>query len=240
MELEIAVQDVAGARIAAAAGVDRIELCSALSVGGLTPSLGTFDAVATAIDPARIAVLVRPRGGGFVYDDAERDVVSRDIALFRERGAGAVVIGALTPQHTVDVATLHAWAAAAGAADVVFHRAIDVLADPLDALPVLRDAGVVRVLTSGGAARSIDGLDVLAALAAEAGPDLTVQAGGGVRVQDIAPIAARGITAVHLSARATSAEHAPSGPGGGDSGFDVTDPAIVQAAVAAVEQAGRR
>lgn len=233
--LEIAVQDAAGVRRALAAGADRVELCQALGTGGLTPSAGTIDAaVAAAGDPRRVAVLVRPRGGGFMYDAEEVAVVAADVADAVRRGAGAVVVGALRPDGTIDRAALDRWRAAAGEAELVFHRAIDTLAEPAAAIEALVDAGVARILTSGGAVRSIHGADVLAALVREARGRLEIMAGGGVRTGDIARLARCGVDAVHLSARARSQAAGPSGPGGGDAGHDVTDERIVADAVAAI------
>lgn len=233
--VEIAVQDAAGAAVAFGGGADRIELCQALAeTGGLTPSLGTFDTVAeTDGSAARVAVLVRSRPGGFVYDDAEVEVMARDVATFVARGAGSVVVGALRADGAVDVDAVRCWQDAAGEAEVVFHRALDVAPDPVAALEVLADLGITRVLTSGGAARSIDGLATLEALVVASGGRVQIQSGGGVRVQDIRALIGAGVDAVHLSARAASGDTAPSGPGGGPAGFDVTDPSIVAAAVAA-------
>jgi copper homeostasis protein len=232
--VEIAVQDPAGARAAFAAGADRIELCQALGVGGLTPSIGTVERVIGAAgDPGRVAPLVRPRAGGFVYDADEIAVVAADIRRLVALGVGAVVVGCLTPARAVDTAALARWTDAAAGADVVFHRAIDAAGEPAALVDTLVDAGVTRVLTSGGAARSIDGAGVLAELVVRAGGRLQVMAGGGVRVEDIPALAATGVDAVHLSARAASTDASPSGPGGGTAGYDVTDPELVRAAVAA-------
>lgn len=232
--VEIAVQDPAGTRIAFAGGADRIELCQALSTGGMTPSFGTLVACAEVAGGAeRIAVLVRPRGGGFVYNQEEIDVTSRDIREAVRLGAGGIVIGALTVDRLVDIEALKQWRDAAGDAELVFHRALDVMDQPVDAVETLVELGVQRVLTSGGAARSIDGIDTLAALVQRADGRLQIQAGGGVRVEDIAALRAIGVDAVHLSARATSTDTAPSGPGGGAVGYEVTDPETVQSAVAA-------
>ncbi|MBO9626142.1 MAG: copper homeostasis protein CutC [Microbacterium sp.] len=234
--LEIAVQDAAGARTAFAAGADRVELCQALSAtGGLTPSAGTIDAVlAAAGAPERLAVLVRPRTGGFVYDDEEIALVTADVTETVRRGAGAVVVGALDRDGRIDRRALDAWKRAAGAAEFVFHRAIDTLVDPAAVIDELVDCGVDRILTSGGAARSIDGAGVLADLVAAASGRLQIMAGGGVRVEDIPALLSRGVDAVHLSAKRSSADAAPSGPGGGEAGYDVTDGALVGRAVAAL------
>ncbi|HEY9306304.1 MAG TPA: copper homeostasis protein CutC [Microbacterium sp.] len=230
--VEIAVQDPAGARAAIGAGATRLELCQALDVGGLTPSLAILEGVLAAVDPSTVNVLVRPRGGGFVYSAEEIALVSADIRACVDRGAGGVVIGALTPAGGLDVDTVRRWRDAAGAATLVFHRAVDASADPAAVFDALVAEGVDRVLTSGGAPRSIDGIDALAAFAARSG-GVEVMAGGGVQPADIPALFAAGVDAVHLSARSRAGHDAPSGPGGGSSGHDVTDPVIVAEAVAA-------
>jgi copper homeostasis protein len=236
--LEIAVQDVAGALAAVAGGADRLELCAALAgTGGLTPSAGTVAAVADALRGTGVGVhvLVRPRAGGFVFTDAEVDVQVRDVRAVLDAGADGVVVGATTAAGEVDTAALAALVAAAGGADVTFHRAIDQVAGPVAVLDTLAAAGVRRVLTSGGAPRAGEALDVLGALAAR-GRELGVEimAGGGVRVQDVPALVGAGVHAVHLSARRTVV--ADGGPGGGGtSGYDVTEPDVVAATRAALD-----
>ncbi len=234
--VEIAVQDVAGVRVALAEGADRVELCVALGLGGLTPSAGLVAAaVAEAAEAGRtgfVHVLVRPRGGGFVYDTDELETTLADIRFAREAGAGGVVVGALDEAGRIDREALERFVEAAGDLDVTFHRAFDTLADPAAAAETLIDLGVARVLTSGGAERSIDGVDGLRALAQRAHGRLQVMAGGGVRVQDIPALMAAGADALHLSAR-RAVSGAPSGPGGGDVRYDITDPVAVRDAVAA-------
>ena len=234
--LEIAVDGPSGARTAFEGGADRVELCQALAAtGGLTPSGATVDAVlAVAGDPQRVAVLVRPRVGGFVYSREEVDLVAADVSDVVRRGAGAVVVGALTADGAVDLRALERWRDAAGAADLVFHRAIDTVPEPAALVGDLVESGVSRVLTSGGAVRSIDGVDALRALVAASAGRLEIMAGGGVRVEDIPALTACGVDAIHLSARHPSGDSAPSGPGGGSTGYDVTDGDIVHRADAAV------
>lgn len=234
--LEIVAQDPAGARTAIAHGADRIELCQALSTGGMTPSLGILESVIAAVGGERVAVLVRPRGGGFVYSAEEVDIVTADVRTCAVRGAGAVVVGALTEDQRVDTAAVAAWTAAAGDAEVVFHRAIDVLPDPVAALDELIALGVTRVLTSGGAAASLDGAETLRRMVEHAAGRIQIQAGGGVTIAAIPALVATGVDAVHLSARTTSADDAPSGPGGGASGYDVTSAALVAAAAEALRR----
>jgi copper homeostasis protein len=234
-QLEIAVQDPSGARFAFAEGADRIELCQALEVGGLTPSAGIVQRVIeTTGDAARVAPLVRPRPGGFVYDSDEVEAVAADIRYLVSLGVGAVVVGCLTDDGGVDAATLARWRDAADGSAVVFHRAIDASADPLAALDALMAAGVTRVLTSGGAPRTIDGVEVLRTMVERAEGRVEIMAGGGVRPQDIGALRRTGVDAVHLSARTRSTDAAPSGPGGGAGGFDVTDAAVVREAADAL------
>jgi copper homeostasis protein CutC len=230
--VEIAVQDPAGARAAIGAGAARLELCQALDVGGLTPSLALLEGVLAAVDPSTVNVLVRPRGGGFVYSPEEVALVAADIRACVDRGAGGVVVGALTQAGGLDVDALRRWRDAAGPATLVFHRAVDAAADPAEVFDALVVEGVDRVLTSGGSPRSIDGLAALAAFSARSGA-VEVMAGGGVQPSDIPALFAAGVDAVHLSARSRAGHDAPSGPGGGSAGHDVTDPGIVAEAVAA-------
>lgn len=231
--VEIAVQDAEGARIALDVGADRLELCQALDVGGLTPSLGVLESVLAAVAPSAVNVLVRPRGGGFVYSGEEVDVVAADIRACVERGAGGVVVGALTADGHVDVDALRRWRDAAGAATLVFHRAIDAAPDPLAVFDVLIEENVDRVLTSGGAARAVDGIPNLSSFVARAGGAIEIMAGGGVRSVDIAALLAAGVDSVHLSARTRIGGGGPSGPGGGVEGYDATSPELVAAAVEA-------
>jgi copper homeostasis protein CutC len=230
--VEIAVQDPAGARAAIGAGAARLELCQALDVGGLTPSLAILEGVLAAVDPSTVNVLVRPRGGGFVYSPEEVVLVAADIRACVDRGAGGVVVGALTQAGGLDVDALRSWRDAAGSATLVFHRAVDAAADPAEVFDALVVEGVDRVLTSGGSPRSIDGLAALAAFSVRSGT-VEVMAGGGVQPSDIPALFAAGVDAVHLSARSRAGHDAPSGPGGGSAGHDVTDPGIVAEAVAA-------
>lgn len=236
--LEIAVQDPAGARIAFEAGADRIELCQALSVGGLTPSAGTVDHVlTTTADPARIGVLVRPRGGGFVYDAEETAIATTDIRHFAAAGISRFVVGALTEQGEVDLDAIWRWKSAAPGAHFVFHRAIDTIPDPRHVIDKLIELGVESILTSGGARRSIDAVVPLAALVHHAAGRLEIVAGGGVLVSDIPTLVMTGVDAIHLSARATAAAGS-AGPGGGNDNYDVTDGAIVAAAGTSLRSRG--
>lgn len=250
--LEIAVQDVAGARLARQAGADRIELCCALEVGGLTPSSAMVEAC--VVEGIPVCVLIRPRAGDFVYTADEAAVAANDIRWAVGRGADAVVIGALrhgTDGLELDIPMLRGWAEVARErnpeVDVVIHRCVDVLLGA--GVPVREVArqladvgGVARVLTSGGAARAGDGAKVLGELAGELerlGVGVTVMAGGGVALEAIPSLRKAGIEEFHMSAR-REIPTGPTGPGGGQSVRSVTDGELVRAARAAVRGAQAR
>lgn len=234
--LEIVVQDVAGARAALAGGADRLELCSDLRTGGLTPSAGTVEAVLAAVAGHEVTVhaLVRCRPGGYVYDDDEVDTMCRDIRALHAAGAHGVVVGALTPAQTVDGEALARFVDAAGGMDVTFHRAIDACPDPVAELEQLAGTGVGRVLTSGGAVRAQKGLNTLAAMAQAAPAGIEVMAGGGVQLSDIPALVGLGVDAVHLSARESQPDRHPAGPGDAVAELDFTSANIVAQARLAV------
>ena len=215
-------------RVALEAGASRVELCQALGLGGLTPSAGSIalavEAAAAASAPDFVHVLVRPRGGGFVYDADELATIDRDIRLARSLGAHGVVVGALTEAGALDLESISR--VRRGRRRDAGHRAPRGRRGGTTrsrAVASLAGSGVRRVLTSGGAADCRAGRDVLGRMVAEVHGALEVMAGGGVRIDDIATLAAVGVDAVHLSARGRATRGGPSGPGGGETGFDVTD-----------------
>jgi copper homeostasis protein len=146
-----------------------------------------------------VFVIVRPRGGGFVYDADELDVMRRDVRAARALGADGIVIGALRPDAAVDADATRALVDAADGAPVTFHRAFDLAADRDAALGALIDCGVARVLTSGGAPTAIAGADAIAALVARSAGRVAVMAGGGVREAHVAELVRRtGVREVHV------------------------------------------
>lgn len=235
-EIEIAVQDLDGVRIALDEGADRVELCSALGVGGLTPSAGLIEcAAALSRDggrPGFVHVLIRPRSGGFFYSVDELDVMLRDIRQARELGAGGVVVGLVDKHGKVDVSSTAALVSAAGPLPVTYHRAIDVAKDASSAVQALAAVGVRRILTSGTARHAIDGLPVLRSLVERAAGAVQIMAGGGVTAEQLPVLADTGLDAVHLSARMTVTGQA-SGPGGGHPEYDTTDADAVRAVLRA-------
>lgn len=233
--VEIAVQDAGSAAAARRAGATRVELCSALaSTGGVTPSIGLIERVVAEGLP--VHVLIRPRGGDFVYRADERDVMLRDIEAALAAGATGIVSGGLTPDGRVDGLLLAALVdATSGGGEFTFHRAIDAVDDQLGALDAIIAAGAGRVLTSGGAPRCSEGLAAIGALVDRAAGRVQIQAGGGVTCADIPALIGAGVSAVHLSARRRLVSTRV-GPGGGESVHDVADEDLIAAAVAAVRE----
>ncbi len=196
--VEACVASVALARAAERAGARRLELCATLCDGGTTPSAGMIAAVTAAV-AIPVVVLVRPRGGSFVLDAAERDVLLRDIGHARALGAAGVSVGVLAADGTLDADAMARCVEAAGGLPVTCHRAVDATPDLFAALETLRATGVARVLTSGGALAAWEGAETLAALVRAAGRDLTIVAGGGVRAGHVAALVrVAGVREVHL------------------------------------------
>lgn len=210
--LEVCVEDVRGIAAAVAGGADRIELCAALDVGGLTPPASLVRAAATA--PLPVHLLARPRAGGFVYDAAERALVADDIRTAAGAGLDGVVIGASAADGRLDTATIASWIALArdlGAArgrrlSLTLHRAFDLVPDLPAALDTAVEMGFDRILTSGGAPHAIDALAMLSRLVTQAGERIVVLAGSGVSVATLPAILATGVREVHASCRVPRGE----------------------------------
>ena len=175
-----------------------MELCDALFDGGTTPSAGMIAACKEAVS-IPVFVMIRPRGGGFVYSDAERDVMRRDVVAARELGADGVVIGGLRADGIVDLALVRSLIEAARGLPVTFHRAFDLTPGLAESLESLADAGVQRVLSAGGASTAVDGATALAELVRQAGSRLVVMAGGGVREENVRTlVSVSGVREVHV------------------------------------------
>jgi copper homeostasis protein len=196
--VEACVDSVASSVAAERGGAQRLELCDALFDGGTTPSAGMIAACKETVS-IPVFVMIRPRGGGFVYSGAERDVMRRDVVVARELGADGVVIGGLSNDGTVDLALVRSLVRAARELPVTFHRAFDLTPDFETALESLAEAGVQRVLTAGGASTAVDGATALAELVRQAGSRVTVMAGGGVREENVRSlVSVSGVREVHV------------------------------------------
>jgi copper homeostasis protein len=192
--VEAAVDSLDDALAAVEGGADRLELCANLDVGGTTPDRAL---IAEVIERVQVPVLVmiRPRGGSFLYSSSELDHMRRDIAAAMELGAAGVVLGVLDGMKRIDVEHTRTLVRVASGAPVTFHRAFDRTLDLFASLDTLISLGVSRVLTSGGAATASEGADMLAALVARAGGRIAILAGGGVRAKNVREIVRR--TSVH-------------------------------------------
>jgi len=188
--VEAAVETLDAALAAEEAGAGRVELCAHLDQEGLTPDPAVVGAL---IGRLRIPVfmIVRPRAGGFAYDENELEAMLRDAGLAGAAGVAGIVTGALRPDGRVDATATRAMVAAADGIPVTFHRAFDLVADKAASLETLIDAGVSRVLTSGGAPTALQGAATLAALVSQARGRIAIVAGGGVRAHNVRETIAR-------------------------------------------------
>ena len=184
MICEICVDSVEGVKAAKDAGAARVELCASLIEGGITPSRGMIRR-ARDVSGIRLHVIIRPRGGDFLFSDAEFDVMAADIETARAEGADGVVIGQLTPDGLIDVGRTRELIAAARPMAVTFHRAFDMTPDPFAALETLIGLGVERVLTSGQEASVLEGLPLITDLVQRAGDRIIVMPGGGITPRNV-------------------------------------------------------
>jgi len=195
--VEAAVETIEEALAAKRAGADRIELCANLGVGGTTPSAGLIASVVQQVGHP-VFVMIRPRGGDFVYAADEIDAMIEDIDRARPLGIAGIVTGALRSDGSVDVESMRRLMSPAAGLPVTFHRAFDVVANRTEALEQVIDLGASRVLTSGGAATAVDGAVAIAMLVDQAGERLSIVAGGKIREQNARDVIARtGVREVH-------------------------------------------
>jgi copper homeostasis protein len=200
LKIEICVEGIDGLVAAQAAGADRVELCASLIEGGLTPSLGT---VRRALEVATIPfhVIVRPRGGDFLYSQLEFDSMLEDVRALRALGVAGVVFGCLTADGAIDEPRMAALVAAARPMATTCHRAFDMTADWRAAVEALAGAGVDRVLTSGQHDTALEGLDVLKGTVEAAAGRLKVMACGGLDRDNVAAVlAGSGADELHFAA----------------------------------------
>lgn len=199
--LEICAGSVESAIAARDGGAARIELCAALEIGGTTPSAGLI-AEARKIEGIVLNVIIRPRGGDFLYNEHEAACMEQDIRTCRQLGADGVVIGALTAEGDIDTALCKRLIDAADGMSITFHRAFDMCRDPKRALEELIAIGCDRVLTSGQAATAEAGLPLLKELVQQAAGRISIMPGCGVNSGNAARILqATGAVEIHASAR---------------------------------------
>jgi copper homeostasis protein len=239
---EICLESADDVAAAAEAGADRVELCAALFEGGITPSAGMIEqAVAVAAGRIKVHVIIRPRGGDFVFGPAEVAVMLRDIEVAKVAGADGVVIGALTPDAEIDVDLCERLVVAARPLSVTFHRAFDVTRTPEAAFEDVVGMGVDRLLTSGAAPSALEGADLIARLVTKAAGRIIVLPAGGINERTAARVVAQtGARELHFTAgetRRSPARFQPAGiyMGGAlyppETSRSVTTPARVRAII---------
>lgn len=237
---EICAVNIQSALAAQQAGAHRIELCSALDAGGITPSPGLISAAVNALDIA-VNVLIRPREGDFCYADAELEIMLADIRYCREAGAHGVVVGALTPDGHLDLGKLEAMRAAAGGMEIVHHRAFDFTADPALALEQLIALGFHRVLSSGQSDNAFEGRFLLQKLVEQAAGRISVMPGAGIDAAHIKAIAeVSGAHEFHFTGKVRVAPESTHVIEGLDAGYWVSDVDKIREIMAAALAEGLR
>ncbi len=196
--LEVCVDDAAGLNAAVAGGADRVELCSALSVGGLTPSAGLMAMAGGAGIPA--VAMIRPRAGGFVFSDDDVATMFGDIAQARAAGLAGVVLGAAGPDGRLDTELLARLGEAAEGMELCLHRVFDLTPDPFEAVDSAVGLGFSRILTSGLAPSVPEGLETLRRIAGHARGRLSILPGGGITRDNVGDVVrAIGTREIHAS-----------------------------------------
>lgn len=234
--LEICCGSLDDAIEAAAGGADRVELCSCLFHGGLTPSFGALvEAKRRLTIP--VIFMARPRGGGFCYTEPEFAAMERDTEMAIERGADGVVFGILSPDGRIDLPRTRRIRDHIGDRQAVFHRAFDVTPDPFRALDELIDLGITRVLTSGQCDTVAEGIELIARLVDYAKDRIAIMPGGSIKPHNFDQTIARtGCREIHVAAwktqRDDSTQHKPWVTFGGalyppENLYDLTDRSVV-------------
>ncbi len=202
--IEIATTDFTTTKSAVEGGADRIELCSALSEGGLTPFYGLIKQCRKAFDVILFPI-IRPRPGDFLYTDEEFELMTNDVLLAKKFGCEGVVIGLLKKDGNIDVERTAALIDLAYPLEVTFHRAFDRCKDPFNALEELIEIGCQRILTSGQKPTAPEGVDLIAELIKKADDRIIIMPGSGVRKENIRMIADKtGAVEFHSSVKGKS------------------------------------
>jgi len=204
--VEACVESLDESLVAERAGANRLELCDNLAVGGTTPSPQLIDAVRAAVK-IPVMVMIRPRGGSFVHTAQELDQMRRDLDMALAHEVDGVVLGILDDDNAVDAQRVAEFVKLARGTPVTFHKAFDVISDRRAALDALIDAGVTRLLTSGGAPTAVEGAGELANLVEQAGGRIEIMAGGKVRGSNVGEIVRRaGLREVHARSERDEAQ----------------------------------
>ncbi|AGH81549.1 copper homeostasis protein [Psychromonas sp. CNPT3] len=201
INIEVCIDNITSLFNAQSAGAGRIELCSALALGGLTPSHALISAT---LKHAQLPIyaMIRPRDGDFLYSDFEIEMMHKEIYHARKLGVQGVVFGVLNENAGVDLDVLRSLMQESKGLGVTFHRAIDCVADMDDALDKILSAGCERILTSGRASNALTGIETIKHMVSRTQGRLSVMAGAGVGAHNVEQIIKQtGIREVHFSAK---------------------------------------
>jgi len=199
MIIEICTNSFASAKAAQEAGADRVELCTELSVGGLTPSYGLIQKVRNELS-IPIHVMIRPRSGNFTYSADEVDVMIQDILFCKEMACAGIVSGALTIEKEIDIDTTQQLIQAAEGMEFTFHRAFDWCQNPQATIEQLIGLGAMRVLSSGQSSKAIEGIDLLKNMKSWANNRIQIMPGSGINPQNVMAFKEQGFEMIHFSA----------------------------------------
>jgi len=200
-KIEICCYSVESAIIAEENGADRIELCDNYSEGGTTPSFASVDYCIKNLK-IPINIIVRPRGGDFLYTQLEYELIKKDVSKIKELNANGIVIGFLTKDGEIDLEKTKEIVALANPMEVTFHRAFDMCKNPLKALEELKDLNITRILTSGAKNTAMEGIDLLTSLVKKAGTKISILPGSGVNQNNLKELIIKtGAKEFHSSAK---------------------------------------
>lgn len=208
MLLEICACNYQSAVNAQIAGAHRIELCTELAVGGLTPSYGLLKQV-LQVFTIPVFVLIRPRSGNFTYSETEFEIMKQDIQLCKELGCSGIVSGVLNTDNTIDIERTKQLIELSKPLSFTFHRAFDWTPNPLEALEQLIDLGAERVLTSGQEPSADKGIELLRQLKSKAIDRITILPGGGINIGNSKMFKDLGFTELHASATSINSVNEP-------------------------------
>lgn len=201
MKFEVCVDSVNSALAAQEGGADRVEVCANLVEGGTTPSIGLLIMIRKKIS-IPMHVIIRPRGGDFIYNDDEFEVMREDLTAIKAVGCDGVVLGFLTKDGDIDMDRTARMIESARPMSVTFHRAFDMVRQHESALEALIDLCIDRVLTSGLKANALEGADTIRDLVVQADNRISIMAGAGINAENLSELIARtGVSEVHFSAR---------------------------------------
>ncbi len=243
MLIEVCIDSIESLTLAQDAGAGRIELCSSLATGGLTPSAG-YMKQARALSQLPIYAMIRAREGDFLYTDHDINIMLEDIYTARQIGLNGVVFGALTKEGNIDQTTMLALIKAAKGLGITFHRAIDHCVNPFEALDFLMTHQIERVLSSGLSRSAEEGMETLKEMVNFCQGRLSIMPGAGITPENIATIVKHtGAAEFHLSGKTTRQslmkfKNTKALMGNGESDFDitVTDPKIIKQTIKAISE----